>query len=364
MRRTSLLALGGLLLSATLGSLTAQPALPPGARESREAKEPKAEFALQPQHGPYLIYIASFRGEEAWDLAHNLAEELRRDYRLGAFILRRVDQDAETERRRLLELQAKRQEDEYVPPSRRIVRVQDEYAVMVGHFADLKTARAKIDELKKLDRPKSLGMSGLVMWKQRMDTPKPTDVKKLDEKPTNPFNHAFATINPLARQQRQQAGNNNPFEEMNWMELNKKEQYSLLSCPQPYTLIVKEFRSAEASKLRPKSDFDPKKWNRQPKLGTRDAFTFLPPAMDQADKALDFAKTLRGEGFQAYVLHLGETSFVTVGGFSGLRDPALAQNWVALKKRYGSEPMLQNTVPALMPVPGRDAPPLGEPLKK
>lgn len=355
MRKTIALALGGLLLSAALSPVHAQLPLPPG------TKEPQAEYALKPQHGPFMVYVASFRGEEAYELSHGLAQELREQYKMQAFIIRRVDRDAETERQRLLEIQARQVGEEAAMTRRRIVRVPDEYAVMVGHFADMKAAAEMCKKLKTMDRPTSIG-GGIVMWRQRVDTPKPSDVKKLNEQRTNPFTHVFPTSNPLAKQQQRKDGSN-PFQAMDWKEINKKEQYSLLQCPQPYTLVFKEFRSKEAAKLRPKQDYDPLKQNGKPRFATRDAFTFLPPIMDQADEALKEAEGLRGKGFPAYVLHLGETSYVTVGGYTGLRDPALAQTWAALKSKYGKETFLQNSLPTLMPVPGRDAPPLGQPVK-
>ena len=57
------LALGGLLLSAVWWTALAQ--LPPLPKE--RGKEPLPEFALTPKHGPYLIYVASFRGDEAYE---------------------------------------------------------------------------------------------------------------------------------------------------------------------------------------------------------------------------------------------------------------------------------------------------------
>jgi hypothetical protein len=363
MWKRNALALGGWLLSAAWWIILAQePPLP-------RSKEPVPEFALTSQHGPYLIYVASFRGEEAYEWAHALTHELREAYKLQAFIIRRVDQDAEAQRKRLLELQAERMGSDVPQGLRRVVRVPDEYAVLVGHYRDLPAAKEGVKKLKAMPAPKNTGGAPVAFWtRDKKVNKEPTllDQPKFDksiEGARNPFQHAFPLLNPLVSDQRRKEGTDR-FQEMNWMKINEKEQFSLLTCPQPYTLVVKEFRSQLADQIRPKTDFDPNKKNNKPKFaGGRDAFTFLPPIMDQSEPALKFATKLREEGFQAYVLHLGETSYVTVGGYTGLRDPALRQNWVALKSKYGKEPYLQNTLPSLMPVPGRDAPPLGEPVK-
>jgi hypothetical protein len=395
MRRICALALGGLLLSAAWGSVAAQPALPPA------AQEPKAEFALTPKHGPCMVYIASFRGEEAWDLAHSLAQELRDNYKLPAFVHRRVDQDAEAERRRLLELQAQRQGDEFASPYRRTVRVQEEYAVLVGHFTDLKAAAEAAKKFKTLQPPKSTGNSGVAYWKRNqpdqevkqdrvftemMPFSRSRKYDKALEPQRNPFQQAFPTRNPMASLNQGRKEGSNPYQDDSWMEINKREDYSLFTCQQPYTLVVKEFRSKETKQFSDqknnqasfldrfrsaeKKGIDLKPDQMDPfnqeklKYMKKRGFTFLPTAMDQAEEALAFAKELRKAKFQAYVLHFGESSLVTVGGFTGLRDPALKQTGMALKSQFGKElPMLQNTLPTLMPVPGRDAPKLGEPVK-
>jgi hypothetical protein len=354
-----------------------------------EAKEPRSEYALTVKHGPYMIYVASFRGEEAYDLAHALAQELVNDFRLQAYILHRTDKDAEAERQRIKELQGSSTAD--LPPSlRRSVRVFDEYAVLVGHYRDMEAARAGVEKLKKLPAPKSVNLSNVAIW--RRNNVEAREAKQAEkagfqqifgmrkfektiEGESSVFLHAFPTINPLVSAQRRQEAIN-PFQEMNWMEINRKEQFSLLSCPQPLTLIVKEFHSKEAAKIRPKQNYDPLQktkpkpessfsmFKEKPKFaGFRGAFTFIPPIMDQADEALKFTKELRDAGFQAYVLHLEETSYVTVGGYSGLNDPNLKQTWNTLRTKYSKEPFLKNPAPTIMPVPGRKMPDLGKPVQ-
>ncbi|HEV3119846.1 MAG TPA: hypothetical protein VGY58_22490, partial [Gemmataceae bacterium] len=102
---------------------------------------PYQEFSIPPQIGPWTICAASFTGPMAAETAHSLVLELRGQYRLPAYLFNR---GAELRREQEEELQRKRiQQKEYLermglkpdmPLRLPRVRIEDQYAVLVGGF--------------------------------------------------------------------------------------------------------------------------------------------------------------------------------------------------------------------------------------
>jgi hypothetical protein len=321
------------------------------------------DWWLTPQTGKYVIYITSFRGDQAEEQARQLVAELRAEpFKLNAYLFRRVDEEAREEKERLLRRQKEILGTEAATNLKK-VRVLEEFAVFVGGYRDQPQARADLERIKKLQRPTSLGNFGLVQWtKPKTDGAKTRSrggdgSEKEVEAITNVFARAFVTHNPMLI--RASSANNiaqeiqrREQEDKLLQEANALERFSLINCPQPYTLIVKEFIVPTKTEAAKPSVFQ------KMKSGFAKPFGKLLDEDDVAVQADKLAELLRdnGKGYDAYVLHSRTSSIVTVGGFSGPNDPALA----AVRKqlagaKVGSFQLLAAPVYFEVPRPGKTA---------
>jgi hypothetical protein len=137
--------------------------------------------------------------------------------------------------------------------------------------------------------------------------------KAANGQPINPFEGSIVIRNPRAPQAPPQQAKFDP----SWPKLNAAEDYSLLKCPQPWTLVVKEYLGGGQFKgPSGSSNF------LDQLLGHHPSGEGLSAAGAQAHALAEFLKKL---GFPAYVLHMRSSSIVTVGAFRGVDDPELAR---------------------------------------
>ncbi|HMP02860.1 MAG TPA: SPOR domain-containing protein [Gemmatales bacterium] len=280
--------------------------------------DPNKVYWLSAGDGAYVIYVASFRGDSAEEMARNLVQELRADFKLPAFMLKRVDEEAQAERERLRKLQEERGQT-----SRAVkVRVFEDYAVLIGGFKSEEAARKALPELKKRQAPKTLPHVRLQIWTDPLSARREgrhEPAKPLEEGRVSPFGHAFVTRNPLTTRL-------NPVEVQQVAAANQAlgaaEKFSIFNNKKPYTLVVMVFRApAQLQQERP-SVFDLNAGF----FGTRTRTTQSP--WQNANWLADrLAHQLQdgGKGYETYLLHTSEATLVTVGGFSGPADPALKE---------------------------------------
>ncbi len=291
---------------------------------SRAAEGQGHDYHITKDNGPYMIYVASFRGDESERMAWDLVTELRRDFHLPAYLFS-VSEERRKQQREELEERRKRYGDG-VPLKRE--RIVDEYAVMVGNY---KSFDAATESLKKMREkyegkaPTSVDFSKMLMVVQPKGTVKSGDKSKLQGTiaSINPLAHGWVMRNPLAPKE--------PIEkekfDKEWVGLNRDEKYSLLKCSKKWTLVVKVFRAPSII------------W------GGSNPSIFQPTAVEQTqnmEKQLDILKKTGGFkgvagqahnladilrskalGYEAYVLHAQEYSLVCVGGFNKPDDPEL-----------------------------------------
>jgi hypothetical protein len=326
--------------------------LPVGAVPAGPAAAPAPAptlFPIGPEAGPWCICAAHYSGPEAAELARQVALELRNKHRLPAYIMNHGDQ----ERARFeAEQKAFYDRNPHLPRRSRTIRVQEQCAVLIGGFKDFDAASAYLSTVRKLPMPE-LKLDG---GKPVYDTinfyePDPQS-KRTVVRPyaLNPFSSAMVVRNPTLPLPRAPQRKFDPI----WKTLNADEEYSLLKCPRPWTLLVKEYTGAsviQSQQAKPSSFLgllgfgDGKSADR---LGAT------------AMQAHELARVLRDRrlGFEAYVLHTRTGSVVTVGGFDGPDDPALLrmqQRLAALKfgKQGGGDPigLLSQPLPAEVPRP-------------
>jgi len=310
--------------------------------------------------GAWVICAASYTGPDAPELARQLVEEIRGRWKMPAYIFNR---GAEERRRYQEELDRAQQQTSLIPGlRRRRIRVDEQIAVLVGGYPNMESARKALETIKKLPVPQLKLASGRpaldTMFVVREQVEKPqskglfvtqvnhTPPAVVQQEKINPFQTAFVTPNPTLP-----PGQQGPRVDPLWWKLNEGNEYSLLECQKPWTLVVKQYSGAKSlvSQETTGSSF----------LGK------MIPGGNKAGEALDagartavsLAKTLRQLNFSAYVLHTRTSSFVTIGGFNGPNDPDLQrvrQQLAALQQQfntYHSDPFMLYPNPVPMEVP-------------
>jgi hypothetical protein len=128
----------------------------------------------------------------------------------------------------------------------------------------------------------------------------------------HPYHNAMVVRNPLTP-----ADANRPKWDPFWKTLNEDEDYSLLKNPKPWTLLVKVYLGGRTMQPRSSSG------GFLSALGLGGSKGESLEA--SAKQAQELAKFLSHQkfGFKTYVLHMRDSSAVTVGGFSGPDDPEL-----------------------------------------
>jgi hypothetical protein len=293
--------------------------------------DPAKDYHVTPEQGPWMICAASYTGELAAQLAHELVLEIRTRYDLPAYVYNRGKEEREKQRQELEE--RRRKQMEYLekmgltpdrPPRLRHYRIEEQYAVLIGGYKDIETARKALDRVKKLEPPKGevvinhgrpdqrrYPLTNLFFQMTATEQGKEPEMRKAVD---NPFVHAFVAPNPtIPRNSQTSVKENDEF----LRQLNADEPFSLYRCPKPWTLAVQDFRGPRTIQpaSAPSSLLD--------KLLGRD------PA-DQLDatarQAREVARVLREMKFEAYVLHTRYGSVVAVGGYDSPNDPKLLAN--------------------------------------
>jgi hypothetical protein len=314
---------------------------------SKVEADPNKNYPLTANDGAYVIYVASFRGDDAEALAKALVYELRAEYKLPAFLFRRLDEEALAERERLKQLQAERGEEGIRP---RKVRVLEEFAVVIGGYRTQEEARKALPELKARPAPKNLPAVRLRMWQDPFSMHREgrkEEPKVLQDGAVNPFRHAFVTRNPLTPRPTAR----HDYDAQQMQALNASEKFSLLRNPEPYTLVVMVFRATDSNPDQPSIfDLNPRMANNRARLSQAPWQQALMLAEHLANQLHD-----GGKGYETYLLHLPDATVVTVGGFKSPTDPALlaAQRQLA-RLNVGGIQLFD--LPYPMEVPGRRQP--------
>jgi hypothetical protein len=312
----------GLLLAGLVGAIDA---------------DPSKDYAVTPDAGPWMICAASYTGPEAAGKAHELVLDLRRSFNLPAYVFNRSDKE-----RREQEAEHKRMKELYGPDTKiRTVRIQDQYAVLVGGYKDMDAAHKALLDIKKL-KPSDTRLMNVLFAGA---TPAPDQGK--DKKGgvqgasyVSPLMDAFVVRNPTVPQDKKSEKKNDPF----LKTLNADEDYSLLKCKEPWTLAVAAFQGTSVIQTETTSS------------------GFLSKLFGSGGERLDagalnahnLADALRKQKFEAYVLHTRNGSVVTIGGFPRADDPRMktVQQEFASRCRFGQQvQLLPQPMPMEVPHP-------------
>lgn len=298
-----------LIAFAVLCSLLASPALAQGWGRlvpfQRTAQKPEtqapARIELTEDDGPWFVLAHSFTGEVGRDKAIQLAEELRADHGLRAYVLRKsVDLDDT-----VVGLGV----DKYGNPKKMKHRNgvdYEGYAVLVGDFASVDDPRlqAALEQIKYL-RPKSISDNRVEGADQAISYYR-YGYKKIQEKlgltdraRRGPLGNAFVTRNPLLPEEYFAPKGIEPFV----VKMNEGVEHSLLACPKPYSVKVATFRGDVSMSL---ADADNKITNK---------------LAEAAEKAHNMTVELRKLGYEAYEFHDRQESVVAIGSFDEVSRP-------------------------------------------
>ena len=304
MYRPILACLLGLALSAASGRLAAEPIWAKFLGGRRVEADPAADYRLTDQYGPWLIMAATFSGPGANDQARELVLELRRRYKMEAYV-HEVSFDFSKGTRR----NQTNRVGERVPLHYRHGGKLREIAVLVGNFESVEDREAQRTLQKiKLLRPRTLNPEYRPETSQSLAALRMIQVAMLPEghedKKKGHMRKAFVTRNPLIP--RDYFVSKGPDKLV--LKMNKGVKNSLLDCKGQYTVQVATFKGTvilDQNKIRA--------YQHGTKMPSRLA--------EAADKAHRLTKALRKKGYDAYEFHDRYASVVTIGSFESVGLP-------------------------------------------
>lgn len=256
-------------------------------------------WLLTKEAGPFMVLAKTFRGPEAERYALALAIELRRDYKLPAFILRTKDFPRHSLIRNIPPTAPS-----YVNKARLTeperVRSYDEAAVLVGNEKTLAASEKLLHEVKKI-RPKCLeAMPSIFDWRSHQG-----------------LSSAVRTTNPYQPTQNLFPGK---VERDAFVDKINNGPHNVFRCPGRYSLQVAQFTGRSVFNPSEKDDrWFGDNWHKKSPLAT---------AYDDAEElAALLAKDpkVRAAGAQPYVYHDRTSSKVMLGSFGTPNDPAAVQ---------------------------------------
>jgi hypothetical protein len=290
---------------------------------------------LTEKEGPWLIMCTSFVGEDGLQQARRLADELRREHRLKAYIYRHKFDFTEEVAGRALGWEVVE-----MPDQRKSIRpVQmkpankaefEEIAVLVGNFNSVEDSRAQktLEAIKTLqpstmasfdveEAIKSDELAGekLRAWRGFANLMK----SKSDSKAYGPLRSAFLLPNPMLPDEYFEARKVDHFV----FDLNKNIKHSLLDNPGIYSVKVATFTGDSTLNL---NEIQQTRQEDDWRMRNRKAITSS-KLVDAAKKATLLTRELRKKGIEAYEFHDRHESYVCVGSF----------DWLSQKDASGSK---------------------------
>ncbi len=279
--------------------------------------DPEKNYLLTEENGPWMIMASSFSGNGAEEQAKELVYELRKRYKLPAYMYKGRFDPGEAQGRGV---------DEFGKPLKwKYAKYKDsgdrekarhpelvEVAVLVGNFQSAEDANAQ-EALQKIKTasPKCLEVKEgeqtnqtLAGW--RSIQKQISEAVGASRKPSGLMGHAFITTNPVLPPE-YFAKRKGPDELV--LALNKDVPYSLLDCPGKYTVQVATFKGNVIIKQEEIQAIE---------NGDREMKSELAQAAEKADK---LTHALRLKGYDAYQFHDHYASIVTVGSFNSVGTP-------------------------------------------
>ena len=299
--------------------------------------DPNKEYKITPEVGSWVICAASYTGPKAQEMAHELILEIRSRFSLPAFVFNHGEEERRKQQETLQRIHE--QYKDYNVPLH-ITRIQEQCAVLIGGYKDFDAATRALKDIKKLQPPANEKLMNVVFEVVPVDKTGKDDRGEIRGAPVNPFATSFVTRNPTVPHENKPEQKTDPF----LKKLNANEEYSLLNCKKPWTLVIATYQgmSVIQGKTTSSSFLD--------KLWGNNSGTMLDAS---AQNAHNLAAALRkGRNLEAYVLHTRQGSLVTINGYDRADDPRMQHDQEAIAEKMLLGPQLQLLPqPFAMPVP-------------
>lgn len=294
----------------------------------RVEADPNKTYALTAEHGPWMILACTFSGDNAKKQAHDLVYELRKKYKLVAYMYEKEFEFGQQAIGRGI--------DRYGEPLKmRFQRGSEirEIAVMVGNYSSVDDPEGQktLQELK-YATPECLALRGGKQTNQtlaalRLVQKEIYSAIGSEKKKRGPMGHAFLTTNPLLPDDYFAPKGVDKLV----LAMNEGNRYSLLDCPGKYTVQVAHFTGRVIID---------QKVIRAVEKGEKSFKSGLAEAGEKAEK---LCEALRKEHQEAYVFHDRYASIVTVGSFNSVGTPRadgrteINPDVHAIMKKYAAE---------------------------
>ncbi len=270
--------------------------------------DPNQVYTITESNGPWMVMTCSFSGNGAEKQANDLVYELRKRYKLPAYVYK-AQFDLGQAPGRTKPKEGYRWQYNKKDKAKAKAEV-DEVAVLVGNYpaADdprlqevlhtIKFAKPECLEAKE-GKPTHQTLSGWrTLIQQVCDTP------GTNKKQMGPMSHAFVAANPMLPPDFFSAKGLDPA----IVALNQGVPYSLLDCPGKVTVQVATFKGKVIIK--------------QDEIkAIQDGKPMESELAMAAQKADTLTKALRMKGYEAYQFHDRYASIVTVGSFDSAGTP-------------------------------------------
>jgi hypothetical protein len=258
-------------------------------------------YALSDNNGPWMIMACSFSGEGAEKQAQDLVLELRKRYKLPAYIHKMQIDLKKAEGRGV---------DRFGAPVKMRYRKGseiEEVAVLVGDYAAVDDPDAqKVLQKLKYTVPQCLDLKENKTTYQSLAALRTIQsMVGSSNKEKGPMGHAFITTNPLLPKDFFTPNGLDPFV----VDMNKNVTHSLLECPGKFSVQVATFKGRVIIKQDEIAAVESGKEALNSDLA------------DAAMKAHLLTEALRMKGYEAYEFHDRYASIVTVGSFDTVGTP-------------------------------------------
>ncbi len=261
--------------------------------------DPIEPWLLTKEVGPFLVLAKTFRGPEAERYALALAMELRREYKLPAFILRTKDFPHGSLFRNVPPMAPSYVNKANLTEPER-VRSYDEAAVLVGNEKTLADSEKLLHMVRKL-KPKTLKAMPTVY----------------EGRAGHGLSTAIRTTNPYQPTQNlfPGGGGHDPF-----VKGLNQGPYSVYKCPGRYTLQVAQFngRATFNPSSSENNNFGENWLKKSPLITAHDDAEELAGLLTRHPKVVSM-------GAKPYVYHDRTSSRVLVGSFSSPNDPSAVE---------------------------------------
>jgi hypothetical protein len=314
------------------------------------------DIEVTPEAGTWVLLVMSYVGPDAPVLARNFVYELRKEYKLNAYVYnygaeekRKAHEAAEAERQKQREALRQLGLTPDMPIRVRVEHVHEQTAVLIANnYRTIDEAKKDLtNRIRELPCPNKDKVALDFQWTAALaegNGPPPKDapddgfflsslfggnkkkLQKADASYVNPFKQAFAVRNPILPKEQTES---NTAEELAFLrQVNSGEPFSLFNCRKKLTLVIKQFNTPVAMKDSRSS----------PGGGGGILGAFSKSNADRdfaAHNAHDLAEFFRKLGLpETYVLHARYCSFVTIGGYDSEQDPELVGMQRFLEGRF------------------------------